>query len=97
VIAGGIALGLAGIAVDVFAVVPARSDLTAATSFAGYQNHLAAFETRRNIAAGLLGGSALAIATGLVLRWVLPHPRDEIQLAATATHDSVMVTAGWSR
>lgn len=94
VLASAGALGLAALAVDLFAVKPARDKLDAATSRADYDANIDAYELRRNIDVGLALGAVCMTGIGLYL-W-RHDPSAPVVGAAVIPHGA-MIGVGWTR
>jgi hypothetical protein len=94
VVVGGLALGVAGGAFELFVFKPARDRLASAPDAAIYESLQSSFALRRDITVGLYAGAAIAVATGIVLRYTVFA---DSSVTITPEHGGGVVSLGWSR
>jgi hypothetical protein len=93
---GGVALGVAGGAVDLFVEKPSRDRLEQSPDTAIYEDRKSSFELRRDITIGLYAGAAVAVVTGLVLRQTV-FAKSSITLSGSLDPHGAGVALSWSR
>jgi len=91
IVLGGAALALAGGAVELFALKPARDRLAASQDVALFDARLSSFRDRRDLTIGLYAGAVAAVATGIVLRYTV------FAVGASVERGGGVVTLAWSR
>jgi hypothetical protein len=96
VMIGGVALGVVGAAVDLFVVKPARDRLASAPDTTIYESRTSSFDLRRDVTIGLYGGAAIAVVTGLVLRYTV-YDRSAVQVTGSLDHNGGGIAVTWSR
>jgi hypothetical protein len=96
VVVGGLALGVAGGAFELFVFEPARDRLASAPDPAVYESMRSSFALRRDITVGLYAGAVAAVVTGIVLHYTV-FADTSVTVGATTEHGGGVVTVGWSR
>ena len=95
---GGVALGLAGAAVDWFLVKPKYDTLSSAPDGAVFDSNSGAYKTDRDLAVGLYAGAAAAIITGVVLRFTIYDQLEApVRISGSIDRGGGIVSLGWSR
>jgi hypothetical protein len=94
IVVGGLALGVAGGAFELFVFKPARDRLASAPDAAVYESERSSFALRRDVTVALYAGAAIAVATGIVLRYTVFA---DTAVTVTPEHGGGVVTLGWSR
>jgi hypothetical protein len=96
IVVGGLALGVAGGAFELFVFKPARDQLASAPDAAVYESRRSSFALRRDVTIGLYAGAVAAVAIGVVLRYTV-FADSSVTVGATTEHGGGVVTVGWSR
>ena len=95
---GGIALGLAGGAVDVFLVRPKYDALTTAPDGAVFASETGAYKTDRDLAVALYAAGGAVLVTAIVLRLtVYEHVEMPVRVSGAFDRGGGIVSVGWSR
>jgi hypothetical protein len=98
VVFGGVALGLAGGAFQLFVYKPAHDRLVSAPDETIYNDRIASFKDRRDITIGLYVGATVAVATGVVLRYTVFGGRESpVAVGAMVDSGGGIVSLAWSR
>jgi len=98
VMAGGVALGVAGGLYDVLALKPARDRLASSADDAIYDSRLHLFHFRRDVTVGLYAGTIAALATAVVLRYTVFRGEEApVAIGASVEQGGAVVTLGWMR